>query len=128
MLKRLSLLLFLVSLTACEDEPELQFGEKKATPRGERGKKEAKEEEVKSDVPPPVDFQETAFTESERSRDPFRSFARAFIDEARGQVTSQREVILDQYSIATTSSRRSASSCLGLSTLLQRLIGRVQLL
>lgn len=53
----------------------------------------------KKELPPPVDFQETAFVESERSRDPFRNFAKSFIDEARGQVRSQREVVLEQYSI-----------------------------
>jgi len=53
----------------------------------------------KAAIPPPLDFQETAFVESERSRDPFRSFAKIFVDEARGEVTSQREVLLDQYPI-----------------------------
>ena len=52
-----------------------------------------------NDVPPPLDFQETAFVESERSRDPFRSYAQFFVDEERGSVSSQREVVLDQYAI-----------------------------
>src|SRR5690606_11340688 len=67
-------------------------------PSRDRGAKqdELAEEESR---PPAVDFQETAFVESERSRDPFRSYARSFVDEARGEVTSQREVILEQYSI-----------------------------
>jgi type IV pilus assembly protein PilP len=46
-----------------------------------------------------IDFQEVDFVESERSRDPFRSFADTFVEEARGRVKSQREVILDQYAI-----------------------------
>lgn len=62
-------------------------------------KQEEAKEEKKDDLPPSVDFQETAFVESERSRDPFRSYARLFVDEARGEVSSQREVLLDQYSI-----------------------------
>jgi len=49
--------------------------------------------------PPKIDFQEVEFGESERSRDPFRSYATAFVDEARSQIRSQREVVLDQYSI-----------------------------
>lgn len=49
--------------------------------------------------PPSLDLQETEFVESDRSRDPFRSFAKAFVNEARGEVRSQREVLLDQYSI-----------------------------
>lgn len=52
-----------------------------------------------ADVPPPVEFLETDFTEGERSRDPFRSYAKTFVDEARSRVKSQREVILDQYSV-----------------------------
>jgi type IV pilus assembly protein PilP len=49
--------------------------------------------------PPKIDFQEAEFAESEKSRDPFRSFASMFVDEARGKVKSQREVLLDQYSV-----------------------------
>ncbi len=49
--------------------------------------------------PPKIDFQEAEFSESERSRDPFRSFAGIFVDEARGKVKSQREVVLDQYAL-----------------------------
>lgn len=49
--------------------------------------------------PPKIDFQEAEFAESERSRDPFRSYASLFVDEARGKVKSQREVVLDQYAL-----------------------------
>ncbi len=49
--------------------------------------------------PPKVEFQESDFAETERSRDPFRSYARMFADEARTKVRSQREVVLDQYAI-----------------------------
>jgi type IV pilus assembly protein PilP len=51
------------------------------------------------DSPPVVQFQEAEFTESERSRDPFRSFASSFAEEARTKVKSQREVLLDQYTV-----------------------------
>jgi type IV pilus assembly protein PilP len=54
---------------------------------------------VGGEGPPAVEFQETDFSENERSRDPFRSFARTFADEARSKVKSQREVVLDQYSV-----------------------------
>ena len=57
--------------------------------------------------PAAVDFQETEFAESERSRDPFRSFAKMFVDEARTKIKSQREVVLD--STRSTSSSSSAS-------------------
>lgn len=56
-------------------------------------------EAPKPEVPPVVDFQEAAFVESERSRDPFRSFARYFLEEARGTVKSQRDVVLEEYAI-----------------------------
>ncbi len=50
-------------------------------------------------VPPKVDFQETEFSENERSRDPFRSYVSKFADEAKARVHSQREVVLGQYAI-----------------------------
>jgi type IV pilus assembly protein PilP len=49
--------------------------------------------------PPKVDIQETEFAENERSRDPFRSFATKFVEESKGHVHSQREVILGQYAL-----------------------------
>ncbi len=49
--------------------------------------------------PPQVEYQETDFAETERSRDPFRSYASMFADEARSKVRSQREVILNQYAV-----------------------------
>ncbi len=42
----------------------------------------------------PIDFNESA-----RSRDPFQSFADDFAEEAKKRVRSQREVILDQYTL-----------------------------
>ncbi|MGE0321936.1 MAG: pilus assembly protein PilP [Polyangiaceae bacterium] len=49
--------------------------------------------------PPKVEFQEADFSETERSRDPFRSFAGIFAAEAKTTVRSQREVLLDQFSV-----------------------------
>jgi type IV pilus assembly protein PilP len=49
--------------------------------------------------PPKIDYQEAEFAENDKSRDPFRSFASTFLNEARSKVKSQREVVLDQYSI-----------------------------
>ena len=48
---------------------------------------------------PIADIQETDFTESDRSRDPFRSYENYFVAEAKSRVASQREVLLDQYSL-----------------------------
>jgi type IV pilus assembly protein PilP len=50
-------------------------------------------------APPAVEFQEADFSETERSRDPFRNFARHFVDTAKSRIKTQREVILDQYAI-----------------------------
>lgn len=44
-------------------------------------------------------FEEYEFGESERSRDPFRSYEEYFAAEAKGRVESQREVLLDKYSL-----------------------------
>lgn len=49
--------------------------------------------------PPKVEFQESDFGETERSRDPFRNFASLFAEEAKTSVRSQREVLLDQFSV-----------------------------
>jgi type IV pilus assembly protein PilP len=49
--------------------------------------------------PPKVEVQETEFTENERSRDPFRSFAATFVEDTKTKVHSQREVILSQYAL-----------------------------
>ncbi len=48
---------------------------------------------------PKFDIVEAEFTESERSRDPFRSFADAFKEENKGAAKSQREVVLSQFAI-----------------------------
>jgi type IV pilus assembly protein PilP len=52
-------------------------------------------------LPPlkPMDFGENEFTESDRNRDPFRSFASMFIDQAKRPTVNQRTVLLSQYSI-----------------------------
>ncbi|HEY0464291.1 MAG TPA: pilus assembly protein PilP [Polyangiaceae bacterium] len=50
-------------------------------------------------VPPKIEVQEAEFSESERSRDPFRSFAKSFAQDTKAKVHSQREVILSQYAL-----------------------------
>jgi type IV pilus assembly protein PilP len=50
-------------------------------------------------APAKVELQESEFAESERSRDPFRAFASNFVEEARTQTKSQREVVMEEYSI-----------------------------
>jgi len=53
-------------------------------------------------TPPPVarrEFPEADFTETERSRDPFRPYARKFAEEAKRSVKSQRQVLLAEFSV-----------------------------
>jgi type IV pilus assembly protein PilP len=61
-------------------------------------KDKATEKADKEELPPrielPIDFNESA-----RTRDPFLSYAREFAAEAKKRVRSQREVVLDQYSL-----------------------------
>lgn len=46
-----------------------------------------------------MELQEAEFSESERSRDPFRAYVASFVDEARTQTRSQREVVMEEFSI-----------------------------
>lgn len=48
---------------------------------------------------PKLEVLEAEFTENERSRDPFRSFAQSFAQDKNTRVKSQREVILSQYAL-----------------------------
>jgi type IV pilus assembly protein PilP len=48
---------------------------------------------------PRVRIEESDFVESDRNRDPFRSYARAFVEETKGRLHSQREVVLADYSL-----------------------------
>jgi type IV pilus assembly protein PilP len=54
-----------------------------------------------ADATPPPKFEivESEFGESERSRDPFRSFLSIFVEENKGTAKSQREVVLSQFGI-----------------------------
>lgn len=95
-----------LSLTACGEDapPQVEQMPVNAPPPAAKAPPKrkgaaAEQEAPPKELPPPVDFQETAFVESERSRDPFRNFAKVFVDEARGEVRSQREVVLEQYAI-----------------------------
>jgi type IV pilus assembly protein PilP len=52
--------------------------------------------------PPPIakmDFAENDFVESDRNRDPFRSYASIFAPTDKRVVTNQRAVVLSQYSL-----------------------------
>lgn len=50
-------------------------------------------------APPKLEIAESEFTESERSRDPFRSFADSFKEETKGAAKSDRDVVLSKFGI-----------------------------
>jgi type IV pilus assembly protein PilP len=54
---------------------------------------------VPAGPPPKFELVEGELTESERSRDPFRSFKDIFKEETRGTAKSQRDVVLSQFAI-----------------------------
>jgi type IV pilus assembly protein PilP len=45
------------------------------------------------------EFPEADFTETERSRDPFRPYAKKFAEEEKGRSKSQRQVLLAEFSV-----------------------------
>lgn len=49
--------------------------------------------------PPKLELGDADFAESEKSRDPFRSYARLFLEEATGTVPNQLDVKLEKYSL-----------------------------
>jgi type IV pilus assembly protein PilP len=81
----------------CEDE--VVVGSPKASASARAQAKGSAAPQALVEPPPQLDLQDSDFAESEKSRDPFRSFARAFVEEASGQIDSQVDVLLDQYSL-----------------------------
>lgn len=94
---RLPLGAFFASLLVWQAACETPVNKGKSVPRAPAVA--SAQPEVADAAPPKIDFQEAEFTESERSRDPFRSNAGLFVEEVRGKVKSQREVVLDHYSL-----------------------------
>jgi type IV pilus assembly protein PilP len=48
---------------------------------------------------PTQEFTEADFTETDKSRDPFRTFAKAFVQQAKGRVTVQRVILADRFAL-----------------------------
>lgn len=89
--------LLVVGLAACSDS---------GTKASQTSKSSAKPAPTAAPAPtasvaptPKKELKEEDFVESDRSRDPFRSFAAAFVEQARTQVRSQRHVLIDKYSV-----------------------------
>lgn len=89
--------LAVTALAGCEDDAVNSKAGGKA-PFGRKAAAAPKEVVAAEELPPrvelPIDFNESA-----RTRDPFLSYAREFAAEAKKRVRSQREVVLDQYSL-----------------------------
>jgi type IV pilus assembly protein PilP len=95
------------TLVACsEDAPDAAAGnDKSAKDKAAKDKKPAPSRKGPEPAPaaeppghPRVEFP-IDFSEDSRTRDPFQSFASDFAEESKKRVRSQREVILDQYSL-----------------------------
>lgn len=69
-----------------------------AAPAAKKPRKGQSAEEEKPQQAPPVAIA-IDFAEATRWRDPFMSYANEFAQEAKKRVKSQREVVLDQYSL-----------------------------
>ena len=91
-----------VGLAAAACGEEVKTGAPQAASSGRAAKKQA-DAGVEGGAPEapvaPVAIQENEWVESERSRDPFRSFSNMFVEEARSRVKSQREVVLDNFAL-----------------------------
>jgi type IV pilus assembly protein PilP len=99
MSRALLLLLFAAPaavLAACEDKV-ITSNTPPPSPAAVAAPKASASAEVVSSPRVPID--EADFTESERSRDPFRSYARVFAQETKERVRSQREVVLPEYTL-----------------------------
>ena len=74
---------------------------KPAAPKKSRkgGPVEATPEAEQDPGPPKGEVQETDFTETDRSRDPFRTFTEVFVEQAKSKVRSQLHVVAKQYSL-----------------------------
>lgn len=95
MSRALAVLIACAALAACNEPPSTQ-----GAPPSSRPTASAASASAASDAGvPKVDFQETEFVESDRSRDPFRSYADKVAAEAREKMKSQREVVLGDYSV-----------------------------
>ena len=99
-------LVLAAALLGCSDPPLVTASAPATVPAGatppaaaSSGATAAAASSASASPAPKIEVQETEFTESERSRDPFRSFVNTFAQDTKTKVHSQREVILSQYAL-----------------------------
>ncbi len=83
-------------------KPSTGSSEKSAAPppvRGAVAAARASASASASSSAPKVEFTENDFVETDRSRDPFRSFEKALADQSSVRMRQQRDVLLDKYSV-----------------------------
>ncbi|WP_437631221.1 pilus assembly protein PilP [Sorangium sp. So ce854] len=100
---------FSLALAGCEDEQIVTSSQMPGRPAptasppraGASAAASAAADAGAPELPPlPLrEFQEADFSESDRSRDPFRSFESLFATQARGRVTIQRQVLVDRFAL-----------------------------
>lgn len=101
---RLGLLAGLLLIACGEDapapsKPATQAVKKPTASAAKARRKEEPPPPKPEEAPPKVEFQEEDFVETERSRDPFRSFESLFTQRAEQTFVTKRNVILEEYAI-----------------------------
>ena len=96
----LVLLLAGASAVACGKDPPTVAAKGAPPPPGARAAALAPSASAPAMPPmPPGEFAENDFTESDHSRDPFRSYANLFVEDKSKPHARQVEIVLGQYSI-----------------------------
>jgi type IV pilus assembly protein PilP len=89
-----------LAAVACGDEPKVDSSSASpAKTNASAGAAASAVPKPVASVPPRRDFPEAEFTETERSRDPFRSYLSKFAEEAKARVVSQRQVLLAEFNV-----------------------------
>jgi len=95
-----SLVLALALLGGCDDDVATASSSASAGPASSQRVARPAASAAPPAVPAPkFELNEADFGESERSRDPFRSFPDIFKEDSKGTTKSQREVVLSQFAI-----------------------------
>lgn len=106
---KIPLVLALLLGSGCEDDvvqnkptstaATAQGATKQAPSRRGRGKPAQTSASDQEAAPPPLEYDEEEFSETARSRDPFRSFQALFQQQSSSTIQARREVILEDYSV-----------------------------